>query len=169
MTMAEMPGRYSNEDGESWRLDDSFARSHSSEELAIAPVKVARVVGIAFILLFAAACGGGTPSGPSSDAIVTFAVANESFRVWLTSAEQIEGARAAQIGGRARIPIGRIVPGTQVNTGWNWHLEDVEFAESTIELCDGLPSDVEREKTGFGGGRFCPWTAKVIRIEEREK
>jgi hypothetical protein len=80
--------------------------------------------------------------------------------------DQVAAARAEQSGGRARIPNARIVPGMQVNAGWSWHLEDVIFAESTIELCDGRPSDVERQGTGFGGGRFCPWTATVIRIEE---
>jgi hypothetical protein len=45
-------------------------------------------------------------------------------------------------------------------------LTDLTFAEVTIELCDGRPSDVEREGTGFGGGRFCPWTATVVRIED---
>jgi hypothetical protein len=40
------------------------------------------------------------------------------------------------------------------------------FAESTIELCDGRPSDVEHQGTGFGGGRYCPWSATVIRILE---
>ena len=57
------------------------------------------------------------------------------------------------------------MPGTQVNTGWNWHLEDLTFAEVTIELCDGRPSDVERAGSQFGGGRFCPWTATVTRID----
>ena len=70
----------------------------------------------------------------------------------------------AQAGGRARIPTGRIVSGTQVNVGWGWHLEDVTFAESTIELCDGRPSDVERQGIGFGGGRYCPWAATIIEI-----
>jgi hypothetical protein len=51
--------------------------------------------------------------------------------------------------------------------GWNWHLEDVTFAESTIELCDGRPSDVERQGTSFGGGRFCPWAATIIDINLR--
>jgi hypothetical protein len=49
---------------------------------------------------------------------------------------------------------------------WSWHLEDVEFAEVTIELCDGRPSDVERAGTAFGGGRYCPWSAAVVRIED---
>jgi len=113
----------------------------------------------------AIACGDDTPTAPSSGALVTFAVGSETFRVALTTAEQVAAARAAQSGGRAKIPIGRIVPGTQVNAGWSWHLEDVTFAEVTIELCDGRPSDVERAGVQFGGGRFCPWSATVTRID----
>jgi hypothetical protein len=108
-----------------------------------------------------------TPTGPTADAIVTFQLLNETFRVRLTSPVQIAAARAAQAGGRARIPNGRIVAGTDVNTGWSWHLDDVEFAEATVEVCDGLPSHVEREGTRFGAGRYCPWGALVISIEER--
>ena len=97
--------------------------------------------------------------------MVTFAVQGETFRVSLTSADQIAAARAAQSGGRARIPIGRIASGTQVNMGWSWHLVDLTFAEAAIELCDGRPSDVERQGIRFGGGTFCPWTAAIIRID----
>ena len=116
-----------------------------------------------------ALCAGcdGTPAGPSPGAMVTISVADERFRVQLTSNEQIAAARAAQAGGLARIPTGRIVRGTQANMGWNWHLEDVTFAESTIELCDGRPSDVERQGTSFGGGRYCPWAATIIDINPR--
>ena len=125
----------------------------------------------AVAVLALAALGGGacdeTPTRPSADAIVTFSVADERFRVLLTTAAQIAAARAAQSGGRARIPIGRIVTGTQVNAGWSWHLADVEFAEVTIELCDGRPSDVERAGPAYGGGRYCPWTATIVTIEER--
>ena len=121
---------------------------------------------VALSIVCAIACDE-APTGPSSGAVVTFAVAGETFRVALTTAEQVAAAHAAQNGGREKIPIGRIVPGMQVNTGWSWHLEDVGFAEFTIELCDGRPSDVERERTAFGGGRFCPWSATLIRIEGR--
>ena len=115
--------------------------------------------------LLAASCGSDAPTSPSTMATVTLAVGSETFRVALTTPEQVAAARAAQAGGTARIPNGRIVAGTQVNTGWTWHLEDVAFAEATIELCDGRPSDVERQGPAFGGGRFCPWSATVIRIE----
>jgi len=122
---------------------------------------------VLLLTLFASACDEGTPTDPSSGVVVTFSVVNETFRAWLTDEQQIAAARAAQNGGSARIPNGRIVQGAQVNLGWSWHLEDVTFAESTIELCDGRPSDVERQGTGFGGGRFCPWSAQVVAIEER--
>src|SRR5258708_4749171 len=113
----------------------------------------------------AIACADDAPTTPSSGALVTFAVGTETFRVALTTTDQVAAARAAQSGGPARIPIGRIVPGTQVNAGWTWHLEEVTFAQVTIELCDGRPSDVERQGTGFGGGRFCPRSASILRIE----
>jgi hypothetical protein len=121
-------------------------------------------------VVFAAACAGGCdegPTAPSSSATVTFRVANEHFRVRLTSREQVVAARAAADGGPARIPNGRIAAGAQVNEPWTWHLEDVAFAEVTAEVCDGRPSDVEREGTGFGGGRFCPWDASIVDIDEQ--
>ena len=129
--------------------------------------KAIAVLGVTFAALSTGACGDRIPTSPSTGAIVTFAVADETFRVWLTSADQIAAARTAQSGGRARIPNGRVVAGAQINAGWSWHMEDVEFAELTIELCDGRPSDVEREGPRFGGGRFCPWTARILRIDER--
>ena len=121
--------------------------------------------GFAFTL-FLLACDE-TPTSPTSEAIVTFRVVSETFRVLLTSADQLAAARTAQAGGRASIPVGRIVSGTQVNAGWSWHLEDVTFAEVAIEVCDGLPSHVEREGTQFGAGSYCPWSAVVTQIEER--
>jgi len=119
----------------------------------------------AALAALASACGDDAPTAPSSAAVVTFAVGSEEFRVALTTADQVAAARAAQSGGGAKIPTGRIVPGTQVNAGWSWHLEEVTFAEITIELCDGRPSDVERAGVQFGGGRFCPWSARITRID----
>jgi hypothetical protein len=127
-------------------------------------------IGIVTGIVLGAACAGACdekPTNPSAQATVTFAVADERFRVRLTGAEQIAAARAAQSGGPARIPNGRIVAGADVNVGWTWHLEDVSFAEVTIELCDGRPSDVERAGTSYGGGRYCPWGATIVQIDEQ--
>jgi hypothetical protein len=126
---------------------------------------VLRVLATVIWLCASLACGDG-PTAPSRGALVTFRVADETFRVHLLDERQIDAAHQAANGGRARIPNGRIVAGTGVNVGWSWHLEDVEFAELTTEVCDGRPSDVEREGVTFGGGRFCPWIARVISIEE---
>ena len=118
----------------------------------------------AVVLAGGVASCGDTPTAPSDGAIVTFSVGNEQFRVQLLTAQQVAAARAAQNGGRANITHGRIVAGAGVNTGWSWHLQDVEFAETTIELCDGRPSDVERQGVQYGGGRYCPWGARVVSI-----
>ena len=112
-----------------------------------------------------AACHQEGPTAPDQTVVVTFRVADETFRVALTRGDQIHAAREALAGGAARIPIGRIVAGADVNRGWSWHLEDVAFGETAIELCDGRPSDVEREGVGFGGGRYCPWAAQIVSIE----
>lgn len=120
-----------------------------------------------FVSIAVAGCSD-SPTEPSDAALVTVGVGSESFRMLLTGEAQIEAARAAQFGGRARIPNGRIVTGTGPNTGYTWHLENVEFVEVSIELCDGRPSDVEREGTSFGGGRFCPWSARVLSIVESD-
>ena len=109
---------------------------------------------------------GGNPMPPSRVAVVTFQVGDESFRVRLVGEDQIAAALRAQAGSGGRIPNGRIVDGTEVNRGWSWHLVDVSFAEGTIELCDGRPSDVEKAGVSFGGGRFCPWTAGVVAIND---
>jgi hypothetical protein len=124
-----------------------------------------RLSAIAICSCVSLACGDG-PTEPSRGALVTFRVVDETFRVHLLDEGQIDAARRAANGGPARIPIGRVVTGAGVNTGWSWHLEDVEFAELTTEVCDGRPSDVEREGVTFGGGRFCPWTARVTSIQE---
>jgi len=62
------------------------------------------------------------PFGPwprsNVTACPTFAVGSETFRVSLTTEEQVNAARAAQTGAAARIPDRRIVAGSQTNTGW---------------------------------------------------
>jgi hypothetical protein len=111
-----------------------------------------------------AACGG-SPAAPSTNAVATIRVESEVFRVRLSTAAQVAAAQAAMVGGAARIPNGRIASGTDVNAGYSWHLEDVEFVQAAIELCDGRPSMVEQQGTSFGGGRYCPWGAQVVAIQ----
>jgi hypothetical protein len=78
------------------------------------------------------------PTSLSDSAVVTVGVINETFRVQVFGERQINAARAAQAGG-----------------------------EVATELCDGRPSDVERQGAQSGGGRFCPWTARVLDISRK--
>jgi hypothetical protein len=54
---------------------------------------------------------------------------------------------------------------TGVNEGYSWSLDpnDIEFADVTVEVCDGLPSDVEAGT--ISGDRYCPWSATVVAID----
>jgi hypothetical protein len=121
---------------------------------------------IAFVLI-GNACDASPPTSPSRPAIVTFQVADETFRAVAGDEATVDAARKAQAGGAARIPTGRIVAGTGVNQGWTWHLVDLTFAGAAIELCDGRPSYVEREGPRFGGGYYCPWSATIISVHTK--
>jgi hypothetical protein len=106
---------------------------------------------------------------PAAGVVVTFRVGDEEYRILLTDPADIEIARQLLAGEEApRIPNGRIVRGDDggVNTGYSWHIdpESVEFADFTIEVCDGVPSFVEDGT--LTGDQFCPWSAEVIAIEE---
>lgn len=110
-----------------------------------------------------------TPPAGSQGVVVTFRVAeSEEYRIRLTEQEDIEVARKLLAGEEApAIPNGRVVRGSpDVNTGYSWHIDpaDIEFADVTMEVCDGLPSDVE--KGVVTSERYCPWSAKVIAIDE---
>jgi hypothetical protein len=128
-----------------------------------------RAIAVAALVLLGAtinfACDDDSPTAPSEGAIVTFRVVDETFRVHLTTDEQIRGAELALGNGPAKIPNGRLVAGEDVNEGYSWHVVDVTFAEATIEVCDGLPSEVQRAGVNFGGGRYCPWSAQVVSID----
>lgn len=107
--------------------------------------------------------------GGGEGVVVTFRVADsEEYRVLLTDAADIAIAEQLLAGEEApRIPNGRIVRDGDggVNTGYSWHIDpgSVEFAEVTIEVCDGLPSYVE--EGSLTGDQFCPWSAEVIDIQ----
>ena len=131
----------------------------------------------AFVLVLAAvlaACSGAgaspSPAAPASPAgvVVTFRVVDlEEYRIRLTDPVDIAIARKLLAGEPApAIPNGKVVRGSSdVNTGYTWHIdpEDIDFADVTIELCDGRPSDVEKNQ--ISGDRYCPWAAKVIKID----
>jgi hypothetical protein len=55
-----------------------------------------------------------------------------------------------------------------VNTGYSWHIDPAtfEWAELTMEVCDGRPSYVEDGT--LTSDIFCPWSAEVVSVEAAE-
>jgi hypothetical protein len=110
------------------------------------------------------------PRSPSGSVIVTFDVEGETYRVLLTNADDVAIAYRLQGGEEApSIPNGVIIRGrTGVNYGHEWSIDpdSFEFADMTMEICDGLPSHVDDGI--LTGDRFCPWSAEVIDIEPVE-
>ncbi len=108
-----------------------------------------------------------TSPSPEGAVVVTFRVLDEEYRILLTDPADIDIARRLLAGEEApSIPNGLIVRGDPgVNIGYSWHIDpdSVEFADVTMELCDGVPSFVEDGT--LEGDRFCPWAARVIEIE----
>jgi hypothetical protein len=117
------------------------------------------------------------PSAPAQltgGVLATFDVEGEEFQVWVTNPESIQQLFDLQAGtSSANIPNGRILRGpgeADHNTPWSWHLDpqDIEMAEITIELCDGMPSFVEENLDEFVNTveRYCPWAANLTSLED---
>ncbi|MDZ7726815.1 MAG: hypothetical protein U5Q44_00725 [Dehalococcoidia bacterium] len=135
------------------------------------------IAAVAVLGLALAACGGdggdnGNGGGSAEGYIATFEVAGEeTYRILLTDDGLIEQARAWLDGvAGPYIPNGRVVRGeTGVNEGWSWHIDPatVEFADMTMEVCDGLPSGVEDGT--ITSEQFCPWDAEgTVALEEAQ-
>jgi hypothetical protein len=129
---------------------------------------------VAFGTVLAACAGGddGASTAPSAipssgPIVVTFEVAgDERYRILLTHPDDIAIAHQLLAGEDAPgIPNGLVVRETGVNTGYSWSIDpdDVEFADTTIEVCDGIPSDVEAGVVT--SERYCPWSALVVAID----
>jgi hypothetical protein len=109
------------------------------------------------------------PSAPADGpVVVTFRAANgKTWKQRLTQPDDIAIAWKHLAGEEApTIPNGRIVrTGPDVNVGWSWHLDpnDFEWADMTVEVCDGLPDYVEDGT--LTSDRYCSWEAKVVAVE----
>ena len=106
---------------------------------------------------------------PSSDkTVVTFEVAEQgTYKIELITPEQIEHVKKLMAGSEeGRIPVGTIVrDDPSVNAPWSWHIDPttLEFADATIEVCDGLPEYVEDGT--LTSDTYCPWLAVPIKLE----
>ena len=107
------------------------------------------------------------PAGPAESATFVIAVENEQFRVRIEDPSAIAEARSLISSGLSKNISGDILRGANgINNGYSWHLRpaSVEFADFTIELCDGMPSYVEENVDYYVDTvkRYCPWGAKVV-------
>lgn len=112
-------------------------------------------------------CGGGSDEPPTTRLYATFAVESETFHALITNPRGIEQAKALWAGtSKANIPVGGLVCTAQPwNQPWHWHFdpEEISFAESAIEICDGRPSDIDISCPGQG---FCPWGARMTALRD---
>ena len=122
--------------------------------------------------LFLSACSSPTSPELEGGVLATFDVRGERYSIFIIDARAIEQVLALSKGqSEARIPSGRVVKGREsYNAPWSWHIDprDIQMAEVTMELCDGLPSDVEKDIDYWAGtvGRFCPWSAVLVSLKD---
>ena len=127
---------------------------------------------LAALAVVAAAAGallaGCTPAHPAlKHPIATFQVAgDQTYKIELITPALVKHAEELLKGEQvAAIPLGRVVRTPGINKPWSWHIDPktLEFADVTIEVCDGLPSYVEDHTVTSPD--YCPWSAKVIKID----
>jgi hypothetical protein len=108
----------------------------------------------------------------SGGILVTFDVVGEQYSIFITNNQTIEDVFAVKRGeSQATIPNGLLVEGAVFyNEPWSWHIdsEDIQMAEMTIELYDGLPSFVESDLEYWleTVHRYAPWSATIETIED---
>lgn len=151
---------------------------HPSSHRPAIRVAAAWVIALAAL---SAACGSGagdtttTTAAPATtlppgSVIAEFETPDgSSYRALLEGAAAETARTAFADGEHPGIPNGRIQPGDGgVNLGHDWHVVEVEFADVTMEVCDGTVSYVDSlGYDGFveqHGDRFCPWMARLVDI-----
>jgi hypothetical protein len=112
----------------------------------------------------AAECAALSPSG-----LVRFEIGEETLLVGTQDAAFIDEATRLLEAGETRVPVfNQLVDGTGCDAQWSWHPGpgDMEFADFTIELCDGTPSYIEENKVEWFATveRYCPWSAVVTEV-----
>lgn len=105
-------------------------------------------------------------TGISTGGTFIVAVGTEQFRVRIDNA--LLASQARRMMNRQeqqKIINGELDRGDGgFNTGYSWHMKPgtIEFADVTMELCDGTPSYVEAHVDEWIGQRYCPWSGRFI-------
>ena len=123
---------------------------------------------LALVLVTAAIATLGLAGCAPQPTVATFQVAgDQTYRIQLVTQEQIDHVKALLAGSEeGRIPNGKVVrDDPSVNAPWSWHIDPttLEFADNTIEVCDGLPEYVEDGIVT--SDYYCPWSAVAIKLE----
>jgi hypothetical protein len=132
------------------------------------------LLALSVLLVYGSAAGpsAGPPAGPP--AVAVFVVdscpdspTDETYRLAISDPEMIAEAERLIDTGELRIPIGELRRGSGgFNLPWRWHIDPatVEFADQTIEVCDGCASIVQDDIPYWVNdiGYFCPWSAVVL-------
>ena len=131
---------------------------------------------MALVVAFLGCSDSTTPTEPTGPLDAVFLVDScpgeqgETFRLRITDEATIAEAERLIATGERRIPNGRLRSGDGgFNQPWSWHVDPatVEFADATIEVCDGCASFVENDlDTWLDVGSFCPWSAVVLVREQ---
>lgn len=105
------------------------------------------------------------------EAVITFRIGSEYLRILAANRTFVREARALLESGKTMIPMFvRLHDGRGCDPNWTWHPdpEELQFVVVAMELCDGLPSHVEKNKDYWLSRvkSFCPWNARVYRVEE---
>lgn len=138
-----------------------------------------RLVSVALVALaigVASACS--SPTDPSPElkggVVAVYEVTGERFSVFVKNPTAVQRLVRIRNGENlGQIPNGRILRGAGAanhNAPRAWHLDpdEIEIVDTVIELCDGRPSYVDDNIAEFVDviGRYCPWGAKLVRIED---
>jgi len=116
--------------------------------------------------------GGELCADRTGGALIEFGVVDDTITVWIENEAFITEAQRLLAADETRVPVfNTLVDGGDCDAQWSWHPDpnDVEFADFTIELCDGLPSYIEQNKQEWFDtvGNWCPWSAVVVSVTER--
>lgn len=135
-------------------------------------VQITLVLG--FVAAALAACSPGEDSLSTNEALVEFTVSGgssggaELLVVSSTNRAFVAEATRLLASGQTRVPIFDLRDGKGSDPQWSWHVDPAspQFTDVTIELCDGMPSDIESNKEYWlrNVRRYCPWRAKVTAV-----
>ena len=101
--------------------------------------------------------------------VATIKTVKGKYRAVITDPVMFEKAKVELAGGDgAGVPIGQLAWGDGgVNRGHKWHVVELEFADFTVELCDGTAWAVDRDPVYWVEtvGYFCPWSGEVVKLK----